>query len=235
MKRYLIRQFGRPRGLAGRLAGTVMSLKNRERIEWAIDRLDIAYNSRVLEVGFGPGVAVAGLAARTPEGFIAGVDPSAVMLRQAARRNRVPISEGRVELRRGSVGSLAYPDGWFDLAVAINSHMFWPDLRAGLIEVRRVLRPGGVFALVFQPPFGLRDGDIETRARSLADEICRSRFAEARSCVETLTRGSTICIEAIVAAAPANRSSGVQRAGEADSKLVGLSGSPDPLYTAMRG
>jgi ubiquinone/menaquinone biosynthesis C-methylase UbiE len=48
---------------------------------------------RILEIGCGPGVAIAALI-RAGAGHVDGVDHSAVMLRQAARRNAAAIWAG---------------------------------------------------------------------------------------------------------------------------------------------
>jgi hypothetical protein len=53
-------QFGRPTGVWGRAAGVVMAHRssNRRRNEWAVSLLDVRPRDRVLEIGFGPGLAI---------------------------------------------------------------------------------------------------------------------------------------------------------------------------------
>ena len=60
----LIAQFGRPTGFWGNLAGMIMAYRpsNRQRNDWTIALLDIQPQDRVLEIGFGPGVAIEKLA-----------------------------------------------------------------------------------------------------------------------------------------------------------------------------
>lgn len=57
-------QFGRPTGLWGGLAGWVMAHRasNRRRSAWAVSLLEVERADRVLEIGFGPGVAIVGQA-----------------------------------------------------------------------------------------------------------------------------------------------------------------------------
>ncbi len=100
--------FGHPRGLLGRLGGIIMARSTGLRNEWTISLLDIRHADRILEVGFGPGALIQALAARATEGFIAGVDVSPVMLRQASRRNAQAIEEGRVQLQQGSALALHF-------------------------------------------------------------------------------------------------------------------------------
>lgn len=148
-----VRQFGRPRGVAGRLAGWVMAHRasNRQRNLWVVSLLDVQPNERVLEVGFGPGVAIAELARRAGRGHVYGIDHSAEMVRLAARRNAAAVREGRVELRHASVERLPSFDQPLDAIMAVNSLGFWPEPARRLGDLRALLRPGGRIALASQP------------------------------------------------------------------------------------
>jgi ubiquinone/menaquinone biosynthesis C-methylase UbiE len=157
--RALFGQFGRPSGLLGRLAGWMMA-KIDDDDRWVVELLEVRPDDRVLEVGFGPGVAIGLLAARARAGLVAGVDPSEVMVRQALRRNRAAVRAGRVELRRGAAEALPWPDGHFTKACAIHVLYFWPLLQPGLRELQRVLAPGGRLVLAVRmqrPEAGLLD------------------------------------------------------------------------------
>jgi len=68
-------------------------------------------------------------------------------IRVASRVNSDLIAAGRVFLRQGAVSDLPYESGHFDVALATESHYFWPDLPADLAEVLRVLRAGGKLLL----------------------------------------------------------------------------------------
>src|SRR4051794_13335670 len=121
----LVRQFGNPRGAIGNIAGWVMAHRssNLARNRWAVSLLDVKPTDRVLEVGFGPGVAIAELSRRIGHGGqVYGVDRSEVMLRQASRRNAADIRAGKVTLVKASVEELpAVVDGPFDIILTVNS------------------------------------------------------------------------------------------------------------------
>jgi SAM-dependent methyltransferase len=152
VERIMYRAFARPEGLLGRIGGHLLALEKHKFIAWLVTELAVSPGDQVLEVGFGPGVAIAYLAAQTPAGHVAGVDISAVMVAQASRRNAEAIAAGRVELHQGSADHLPFPNGVFDKAMSINSAPIWPDPLAGLREIQRVLKPGGVLALGFVNP-----------------------------------------------------------------------------------
>src|SRR2546430_8544415 len=86
--RGMVRQFGHPRGIAGRMAGWIMAHRssNQQRNRWAVALLDVRPTDRVLEIGFGPGLAIAALASRTTQGRVYGIDHSEVMVHRASRR-----------------------------------------------------------------------------------------------------------------------------------------------------
>ncbi|GAA4910446.1 SAM-dependent methyltransferase [Nonomuraea thailandensis] len=155
MIKTLIGQFGHPRGVAGRVVGWVMAHRssNRRRNLWVADRLGVRPTDRILEVGFGPGVAIAELARRIgDEGHVHGVDHSEVMLRQASRRNAAAIRAGRVTLTRAAVDELPSAlSGPFDVILAVNSLGHWPAPAERLGELGGRLVPGGRLAIVSQP------------------------------------------------------------------------------------
>jgi SAM-dependent methyltransferase len=95
----LLRAFGRPQGLLGRLGGVMMAHGNRDCAAWVVDRLGIEGQDTVLEVGFGPGVGISLATAAAAGGRVAGIDPSPEMLVQAKARNAEAIGRGRVDLR----------------------------------------------------------------------------------------------------------------------------------------
>jgi SAM-dependent methyltransferase len=156
----LMRTFGRPEGLLGRLGGTVMARMNRPAAAWGVEF------ARTLREREGPGDRVrAGHRHRTPGQMgaghrVAGIDPSREMVGQAARRNAAAIARNVVDLRRGTADDLPFDDDTFDAALANNSMQVWPYPVAGLREIRRVAKAGGRLALVFTPRSGRAQAGI---------------------------------------------------------------------------
>jgi hypothetical protein len=67
----LMRMFGRPKGILGRLGGIIMARTNQQCNAWVIDLLSIQPHDSVLEVGFGPGVGIELLARSVLGGYVA--------------------------------------------------------------------------------------------------------------------------------------------------------------------
>jgi SAM-dependent methyltransferase len=116
-----------------------------------VSLLSVQPADQVLEIGFGPGLAIAALV-RAGAGHVYGSDRSCVMLRQASRRNAAGIRAGRVTLINSSVDQLPPGlDGPFDAILAVNSLGFWPAPAQRLAELRRRLASGGRIAIASQP------------------------------------------------------------------------------------
>jgi ubiquinone/menaquinone biosynthesis C-methylase UbiE len=151
--RRIVLQFHHPRGLPGRLVGWEMALRtsNRRRNAWAVSLMDVQPSDRVLELGFGPGIAVREIARRATRGEVVGIDRSAVMRAQAARRNAAAVRAGRVSLTVGSVEDLPAFDRRFDKILAVNNMGMWSEPAVRLKELAALLRGGGLIAIVSQP------------------------------------------------------------------------------------
>lgn len=175
------RAFGHPRGILGALGGWIMARTKGELNEVVLAELALRSDDRVLEVGFGPGTLLEGLVRRLPQGFVAGVDPSPVMVRQAARRNRRAIDAGRLVLRKAGVSELPFVAGSFARVVAVHSYQLWPDRPRDLQEVKRVLQPDGMLLLAFQAAGSGKPGPEwdEDALESYCRELERAGFQAA--------------------------------------------------------
>lgn len=148
--RHLGSQFGDPRGPLGALFGrTIFANGNAAFNQWVTQQIDAQQDSRILEIGCGPGVTLQALGARSPAAHTVGLDRSLVMVKQAKRRNGAAMREGRLDVLQGNAESLPFDDDSFDLVVAIHVLYFWPDATATLQELRRVLRDRGEVAIGF--------------------------------------------------------------------------------------
>lgn len=97
--------------------------------------------ARVLDVGCGPGALTRLLVDRVGAADVAAVDPSEAFVEAA--RSRLPAG---VDVRQASADALPFDDNTFDAAVAQLVVQFMPDPVAGLREMARVTRPGGLVA-----------------------------------------------------------------------------------------
>lgn len=104
------------------------------------DFAGIAAGQAVVDVGCGPGALTTELVDRVGASSVAAIDPSPPFV--AALRARLPA----VDVRAGSAEHLPYDDNSFDAALAQLVVHFMTDPVAGLREMARVTRPGGLVA-----------------------------------------------------------------------------------------
>lgn len=177
-------QFMRPRGFVGWLVGWEMALRssNRQRNVWAVGLLGVEPSDRVLEIGFGPGIAIRELSHRATHGFVCGVDHSEVMVRQATRRNADAVRAGRVALRCGSAEHLPAIEEPFDKVLAVNNLGMWREPDERLKEIHRLMRPGGRIAIVSQPRCPGATAETTVAAgREIAARLTEAGFTRIRS------------------------------------------------------
>jgi SAM-dependent methyltransferase len=143
---------GNPVGLLGRVLGLLMNAGHRDAYHWGLDLIAIEPDSIVLDIGCGGGKVVNLLAVQASNGRVYGIDHSLDMVKLSRKVNESLIQSGRVEIDHGSVSSLPYLDDMFDAVTAFETVEFWPNLSGDLQEVKRVLKPSGVFLIVNRCP-----------------------------------------------------------------------------------
>jgi ubiquinone/menaquinone biosynthesis C-methylase UbiE len=107
--------------------------------EWVCSRA----RGDVLEVAVGTGL---NLGLYPPETSLTGVDLSPEML--ALARSRAADIGRPIELKEADLAALPFDDGSFDTVVSTLAMCAVPDDRAGILEMHRVLRPGGRLLLL---------------------------------------------------------------------------------------
>ncbi len=104
------------------------------------DFADIRPGMNVLDVGSGPGALTTELVGRVGGGSVSAAEPSPQFV--AAMRERHP----QVDIREAAAEDLPFGDDVFDAALAQLVVHFMADPAAGIGQMRRVTRPGGIVA-----------------------------------------------------------------------------------------
>jgi ubiquinone/menaquinone biosynthesis C-methylase UbiE len=140
----------------------------RTKHDAVLARITVPGGARVLDVGCGTGL----LAARLERVRVVGIDLSSGML-ERARDRLLPV--------QGSALALPFRDGSFELVFAVTSLLVPArDLARGLVELRRVARPGARIAITLLRETVPADFTRELRACGLELE------AEAFPCGQDL-------------------------------------------------
>jgi demethylmenaquinone methyltransferase/2-methoxy-6-polyprenyl-1,4-benzoquinol methylase len=113
--------------------------------------------AKLLDLATGTGDQAIALARQHPHATIVGVDPSPRMIELAERKVRARGLAEHVTFAIGSAESLAYEAASFDGVTIAFGIRNVPDRARALLEMRRVLRPGGQIAVLelAEPRHGL--------------------------------------------------------------------------------
>jgi ubiquinone/menaquinone biosynthesis C-methylase UbiE len=186
-------QFGKPQGFLGRIAGKLMESKGTEKNEWTISLLDIQKDDKVLEIGYGPGVAIELLSKEVPNGYIVGIDHSDVMLKQAQKRNLAAIKEGQVDLKLADVADLPSFGIAFDKVLSVNTIFFWEKPLEIFENIRDVMKPGAVIAITVQP-FKGTDETSKEYGHQIMNHLENVGFTKIRMEMKTMKPAASVCV-----------------------------------------
>ena len=161
----MLKQSRKPTGKFGAFYAGLMNIGHSNVTRWGLSHISINKNDMILDIGCGGGRTVNTLAKIATEGEVYGIDYSQVSVAVSTSKNKRLIEKGQVKILHASVESLPFSDNMFDLATAVESCYFWPDLIDNLREIRRVLKSGGSVILVNEM---YRDERFEKRNSNLA-------------------------------------------------------------------
>lgn len=138
-----------PKGRMGRAMLKFMNLCHAPLTNWGLSLLDIQEGRTMLDIGCGGGATLRRLLKRSKGGMVYGIDISEESVVKARKVNAAVLDK-QVFVTQGSAEKLPYEDWKFDLVTAVETIYFWPNLPQCLQEVRRVLKPGGRFAVMVE-------------------------------------------------------------------------------------
>ena len=164
---YVARQVRKPNRWIGRPFLWLMNRSHSTLTNWGLQPFSIEKNFKILDIGCGGGRTIEKLAAVASEGVVCGVDYASGSVAVSRSKNAELIKSGRVDVRKGSVSQLPFPDGSFDLATAVETQYYWPDLVNDMKEVRRVLKSGGRLVVIAETYEGGRLDRLKAPAMKL--------------------------------------------------------------------
>jgi cyclopropane fatty-acyl-phospholipid synthase-like methyltransferase len=165
-----------------------------ERITAAVEALAVQPDDRVLEIGFGRGVAAQLIAERLTSGHLVALDRSAKATAAAADRNAVAVGRGKVRFLTASLGDVDPADlGRFNKVFAVNVNLFWvgPAHRE-LHLVSQLLEPDGELILYYDPPGAEQ---LERVTAILVEHLVRAGL-QADTATRPLSRSTLLVVRA---------------------------------------
>ncbi|MBB6110266.1 Ubiquinone/menaquinone biosynthesis C-methylase UbiE [Mucilaginibacter lappiensis] len=124
-------------------AGNMMIFKT-------VDSLELITNVKVLEIGFGNAKHLPFLFQKASGICYYGIDTSEAFVKKAFSNNTLKAKEGRARfIKVEGDGILNFQNDFFDCCFSANALYFWKNPIPYFMEIHRVMRPGGKFAIAF--------------------------------------------------------------------------------------
>lgn len=142
-------QCARPEGSLGRAMLCFMNYTHAPLTNWGLKLVQVKDGWTMLDVGCGGGFTIRRLLNRSKDAHVYGIDISEESVTKAQKVNAEVLNK-QVFVTQGSAERLPYNNEIFDLVTAVETVYFWPNLPDCLQEVRRVLKPGGKFAIMVE-------------------------------------------------------------------------------------
>ena len=135
----------KPQGKLGNFQLKSMNKEHTPVSLWGLKYLNIKSDDVILDVGCGGGINIKRMAQDAKKVY--GIDYSIESVNLSKEVNEKLIDEGKVEIMKGNVKDLPFEDNTFDIVTAFETVYFWPDIEKCFGEVKRVLKPGGMFLI----------------------------------------------------------------------------------------
>ncbi|MEX0738335.1 MAG: class I SAM-dependent methyltransferase [Pseudohongiella sp.] len=103
----------------------------------------------VLEIGPGNAAFAGEIISRADNILYTGLDWSLEMVAEAAQLNQHLVTQGSAQFHHGSSDRIVFDAGVFDKVLTVHTLYFWEQPADHLAEIRRVMKPKGLFCLAF--------------------------------------------------------------------------------------
>ena len=197
------RQLSKPTGFWGFILGRLMNKNNYPMYQSAYHLLEFQQGDDVLEIGFGNGAFIKEVVEIIGPGNYSGIDISDTMLKTAISRNESFINNGEVKLVKAHAGKIPFADHIFDKVFTVNTIYFWKHPEQVMQEIKRVLKPGGIFVVALGTKKAMeKNGYFKEKFTLYAKEDVEKLFIEngftaLKTIYNTLKFEDALCIKGL--------------------------------------
>ena len=110
-----------------------------------LDNLDIKPDNIILDVGFGNGYFISKILKKNIPVNIYGIDISNDMVNHASKKYKRFVQKGNLNFSLANIQETSFENDKFDKIYTISTVYFWKDMKKCFSEVKRILKPNGLF------------------------------------------------------------------------------------------
>jgi len=143
--KYIADNFGNPAGIGGDISTKIMNLLNQKQYNTVLRNIKLEPNNCILDIGFGNGYLLKKIIRQNIPVKIYGIEISNDMLNKVKLKNIHNIEKGILELYLANINETSFENNLFDKMYTINTIYFWNELNKCFSEIKRILKPNGIF------------------------------------------------------------------------------------------
>ena len=148
LTKYLIEQSRKPRGFIGKIMISIMNNAHKKIFKIGIENIRINEKYKLLDLGFGGGMVLKILSKKYKDIKLFGIDFSEESIKLGNKNNMKDIKNGKITLLQADIEKIPFPENYFDVVTAFQTHYHWQNLDKKIIEIYRVLNENGQFIIV---------------------------------------------------------------------------------------
>lgn len=166
-------------------------------IDWIIRQLDPQPHQHLLEAGCGSGRLLNAVAANLCNCFLAGVEPSVTLYRQACRRNKFLIQQEVLALHLGQLPDLPYPPAYFHTIYGSGSYYSWKNFATECLRLSSLLNIGGHLILLSQPGHYRNEQDLRTESARLQAAFLKAGLTDIHTEYHYFRSGACFAVKGV--------------------------------------
>ena len=151
------RQLKKPTGKTGLQVAENMNVANYQIYDFVLSKFDITDNSNILEIGCGNGKFISKFFDANPNIHLTVVDYSDVMCTETKLLNKELINDNRLIVKCEDAIEMSISDETIDIVVTINTVYFWEHVDKQLLEIKRIIKKGGLLVIGYRPKSVMKD------------------------------------------------------------------------------
>ena len=144
---YLIYQSIQPKGFFGKLMLKIMNKTHGTLFKSGLSYINVSENNKLLDVGFGGGKVLKTISRRYENVLLFGIDFADIAIKVASKNNKKDIQTGKMTLIKADIEIIPFPDQFFDVITAFQTHYHWQNIESKMKEIFRVLSENGQFLI----------------------------------------------------------------------------------------
>jgi len=122
-----------------------MNIMNQKQYRAVLDNINLEVNDVLLDIGFGNGYLIHKLLKRNIPIKICGIDISSDMVSNVSKKYKRFIDDGYLSLYLENIANTSFEKETYNKIYTINTMYFWNELEKCFSEIKRILKPNGIF------------------------------------------------------------------------------------------